>query len=217
MVKQITTIVKKSLATFFLFIFFSTKVFTDEIQDFQIAGLNVKDSLLNSFDRKSIELELNSSYTFIYKNNTFAAITAGNTDAFDLRISSDTYDDIGITIKPNDRNYKIYALSGRIFCPEDINYCKSKKKEIEGQLLNFFGKNVKITRSEKNHAYDKTGESKTYNTYFQFKSGDYVSISTIDWSPRATNKDGVPFPDNTKVGITTAEFEKFLAEIQYKE
>ena len=115
MVKQITTIVKKSLATFFLFIFFSTKVFTDEIQDFQIAGLNVKDSLLNSFDRKSIELELNSSYTFIYKNNTFAAITAGNTDAFDLRISSDTYDDIGRTIKPNDRNYKIYALSGRIF------------------------------------------------------------------------------------------------------
>ena len=203
--------------TLFSFFLIINNIYSNEIKDFQIGGMSVKDSLLEYFDSESIKKELNTPYPFFYKNNIYAAITAGNGSEYDLRINSDTYDDIGITIKPNDRNYKIYALSGRIFCPEDINYCKSKKKEIEGQLLNFFGKNVKITRSEKNHAYDKTGESKTYNTYFQFKSGDYVSISTIDWSPRATNKDGVPFPDNTKVGITTAEFEKFLAEIQYKE
>jgi hypothetical protein len=29
------------------------------------------------------------------------------------------------------------------------------------------------------------------------------------------NKDGVPFPDNTKVSIMTNEFEKFLSKVQF--
>ena len=177
--------------------------------------MSVKDSLLEYFDSESIKKELNT-LPFFYKNNIYAAITAGNGSEYDLRINSDTYDDIGITIKPNDKNFLIYALSGRIFCPEDINYCKSKKKEIEQELLKFFGNKTEVIRSNADHSYDKTGKSKTFNTYFKFESGDYVSVSTIDWSKEAKNPDGVAFPDNTNVTITTYEFEKFLANVQYK-
>ena len=202
-----------TLISFFLII---NNIYSNEIKDFQIGGMSVKDSLLEYFDSESIKKELNTPYPFFYKNNIYAAITAGNGSEYDLRINSDTYDDIGITIKPNDKNFLIYALSGRIFCPEDINYCKSKKKEIEQELLKFFGNKMEVIRSNADHSYDKTGKSKTFNTYFKFESGDYVSVSTIDWSKEAKNPDGVAFPDNTKVTITTYEFEKFLANVQYK-
>lgn len=198
---------------FFILISYSK---ANDIKDFQIGEMSVKESLLNYFDKNLIIKELESEFTFFYKNKTYAVITAGNTSQFDLRINSNIYEDIGITIKPGDKNFIIYGLSGRIFCEKNISLCKSKKNEIEKELINFFGKDVNMSKVDANHAYDKTGNSKTFNTYFSFKSGDYVSISTIDWSDSATNQSGVPFPDNTKVSIVTSEFDKFLADVQYK-
>ena len=192
---------------------FITSSKADDIEDFQIGKMNVRDSLLDYFDRKLIITDLNSKYTFFYKNNTYAIVTAGNSNNYDLKIDTELYDDIAITIKPDDKNFIIYALSGRIFCSNDINYCKSKKKEIENDLKDLFGKNVELKKNDGPHSYDKTGRTKTYNTYFKFKSGDYISVSTYDWEMK--NKDGVPFPDNTKVSIMTNEFEKFLSKVQF--
>ena len=107
---------------------FITTSKADDIEDFQIGKMNVRDSLLDYFDRKLIITDLNSKYTFFYKNNTYAIVTAGNSNNYDLKIDTELYDDIAITIKPDDKNFIIYALSGRIFCSNDINYCKSKKK-----------------------------------------------------------------------------------------
>ena len=187
----------------------------DDIKDFQISKMNVRDSLLNYFDKNLIIEELNSKYTFFYKNKTYAIVTAGNSNEFPLRINTGMYEDIGITIKPNDKKFIIYGLSGRIFCKEDINYCKSKKKEINNDLKDFFGKNVEIQKADLNHTYDKTGRSKSFNTYYIFESGDHITVATYDWHPDAKNQDGISFPDNTKVIISTKEFEKFLSEVQY--
>lgn len=187
----------------------------DDVKDFQIGKMSVKDSLLNYFDKNLIIEELNSNFTFFYKNQTYATLGAGNSNDFPLRINTDIYDDISITIKPNDKKFIIYGLTGRIFCEEDINYCKSKKKEINDDLKDFFGKNIKIENTDQDHAYDKTGRSKSFNTYYTFKSGDYITVATYDWHPEAKNKNGVSFPDNTRVIITTKELDKFLSEMQY--
>tara|TARA_B100000886_G_scaffold185128_1_gene127011 strand:- start:2702 stop:3328 length:627 start_codon:yes stop_codon:yes gene_type:complete len=187
----------------------------DDIKDFQISKMNVRDSLLNHFDKNSIIKELNSKYTFFYKNKTYAIVTAGNSNEYPLRVNTDMYDDVSITIKPNDKQFIIYGLAGRIFCKDDINYCKSKKKEIDNDLDNFFGKNVEIHKADKDHAFDKTGRSKSFNTYYLFKSGDHITVATYDWHPEAKNQNGISFPDNTKVIITTKELEKFLSDVQY--
>lgn len=206
---------KKILLIIFLTLIYNEKSIANDVKDFQIANMNVRDSLLNYFDKNSIKEELNSKYTFFYKNKTYAVLGAGNSNDFPLRIDTGIYDDIGITIKPSDKKFIIYGLSARIFCKEDINYCKSKKNEIENDLKDFFGKNVEITKADGDHAYDKTGRSKSFNTYYTFKSGDYITVATYDWHPEAKNKDGISFPDNTRVLITTKEFEKFLSEVQY--
>ena len=123
--------------------------------------MNVRDSLLNYFDKNLIIKELNSKYTFFYKNKTFAIVTfAGNSNDYPLRMNTDKFGDIGITIKPNDKKFIIYGLSGRIFCENDIDYCKSKKKEIDNDLKDFFGKNVEVQKSDEDHPYDKTGDQK---------------------------------------------------------
>ena len=197
---------------FFILISYSK---ANDIKDFQIGEMSVKESLLNYFDKNLIIKELESEFTFFYKNKTYAVITAGNTSQFDLRINSNIYEDIGITIKPGDKNYIIYGLSGRIFCEKDINYCKSKKKEINDDLKDFFGKNIEIKNADQNHAYDKTGRSKSFNTYYTFKSGDYITVATYDWHPEVKNKNGLSFPDNTRVVITTKELDKFLSKVQY--
>jgi len=187
----------------------------DNIKDFQIAEMNVRDSLLNYFDKNLIIKELNSKYTFFYKNKTFAIVTAGNSNDYPLRMNTDKFGDIGITIKPNDKKFIIYGLSGRIFCENDIDYCKSKKKEIDNDLKDFFGKNVEVQKSDEDHPYDKTGRSKTFNTFYKFKSGDYITVATYDWHPEAKNPNGTPFPDNTRVNITTKELDKFLTDVQF--
>ena len=203
------------LKIFFISLFLIASSKANEINDFQIGKMSVRDSLLNYFDKNLIIEELNSNFTFFYKNQTYATLGAGNSNDFPLRINSDIYDDISITIKPNDKKFIIYGLTGRIFCEEDINYCKSKKKEINDDLKDFFGKNIKIENADGEHAYDKTGRSKSFNTYYTFKSGDYITVATYDWHPEAKNKNGVSFPDNTRVIITTKELDKFLSEVQY--
>jgi len=205
----------KILLILFFYLSLSIPSQAENIKDFQIGKMNVKDSLLDYFDKKAIIKDLNSNYTHFYKNKAYAIITAGSSDNYDLRINTHPYDDIAITIKPADKKFIIYALSGRIFCPDDINYCTSKKKEIENELKIFFGKNVEFKVDDGTHSYDKTGKSKTYNTYFIFESGDYVSVSTYDWHKDAKNKNGRSFPDNTKVSIMTNEFEQFLSNVQF--
>ena len=116
------------LKIFFISLFLIASSKANEINDFQIGKMSVRDSLLNYFDKNLIIEELNSNFTFFYKNQTYATLGAGNSNDFPLRINTDFYDDISITIKPNDKKFIIYGLTGRIFCEEDINYCKSKKK-----------------------------------------------------------------------------------------
>ena len=63
---------KKLLAIVVLGFFLITPSQANEINDFQIGGMSVNDSLLNYFDKNSIDKELNTKFTFIYnKENLY--------------------------------------------------------------------------------------------------------------------------------------------------
>ena len=205
---------RKFIAIIFLSISFIIPSLADDVSDFQIGGMSYGESLLDYFDKELIDKEKNSKYSTKYKNNEYVQIGASYKKDYALRIASNTYDDLSIILKTDDDTYKIYSIGGRNFC-KDIAICKSLKKKIVSDLKNLFGKTVEISKDDKNHSADITGNSKTYNTYFQFNSGAYILVSVYDWS-ESYKKNGMSFPDNLKVVIVGSEFENFLQNVQYK-
>ncbi len=201
----------KKILTFILLLF-SSFVLAGDISDFEIEGMSIGDSLLDYFDKKLIESEKYDEYSIMYKHNMYVQIGASHNENYALRVGSNTYDDLSIVLKTNDDNYEIVSIGGRIFC-KDINICKSKKKDIVSELKILFDDNVIINNSTVNHNADPSGNSKTFNTFFIFKSNDYVEVSVYDWSKELI--DGKRFPDNLKVSIMSAEFRNFLENIQY--
>ncbi len=185
----------------------------DDIGDFQIEGMSVGDSLLDYFNKDLIESEKYDENSLMYKNNEYVQIGASYKKSYQLNISSKTYDDLSIVLKTNDKTYKIYSLGGRIFC-KDIDACKLQKENIEKDLKDFFGENVKLERQNRDHSYDPTGDSKSYSTYFTFKdSNDYVFVAVYDWSTEIENKK--KWKDLLRVTIISEEFDNFLNNVQY--
>ena len=187
----------------------------DDIRDFEIEGMSIGDSLLDFFDKEKIEIEKKNKYSFKYKNNEYVQIGASSNKSYLLNINSNKYDDLSIVLKTIDNTYKIYSIGGRIFCKKDIDVCKSKKKEIVKELTLFFDDNVEIINETKKHFADLTGNSNTFNTYFNFESEKgYISVSVYDWS-KENNKKNIP--DNLKIIMTSGEFEDFLTNVEYAE
>ena len=154
----------------------------DDIRDFEIEGISIGDSLLKYFNEDSIKEEMNSSTVFIYKDNKFIDIGIGSTDSYPLKKNLKVYDDVGITLIPNDKKYNIYAVDGTIFC-ENLNNCLIQKTDIKSELISYFGNSATHDDMNSPHDFDKTGQSKTYMTTFRFKSHkSVVRVIVTDWS-----------------------------------
>ena len=125
-------LVMKVFLTVLVLIFaFHSWTKADDIRDFEIEGMSVGDSLLDYFPKYLIDEAINKSSSLYYKNKKYVQIGASYKKVYKLNITSKTYDDLSIVLKPNDNSYKIYSIGGRIFC-KDIEICKSKKKRNGG-------------------------------------------------------------------------------------
>ncbi len=186
----------------------------NDITNFEMEGISIGDSLLEFFEKNLIDNEIKNPSSLFYKNNEFVQIGASSNKNYKLNIESNLYDDLSIVIKPNDNFYKVYSISGRIFC-DDIEFCKSKKKEITLNLESFFDSdNILIDNINKDHSGDPSGNSKTYTTYFEFKNNEsYAFVGLYDWSEKLEREKN--YPDNLKVGIVGEEFAYFLRNVQY--
>ena len=92
---------------------------------------------------------------------------------------------------------------------EDLNICLSQQKDIKSELISYFGEDATYTDLNMPHAFDKTGNSKTYMTKFEFKSHkSVVRVIVVDWSDEITKN--YKFEDNLKVEILSSELIDFL-------
>ncbi len=173
----------------------------DEIGEFKIEGISVGDSVLRHNSLDYVEKMLTDKNTFFYKNNKFAVISINN--------ESDIFEDVSATIKPNDRNFIVHMIEGRIFFPNNFKKCKIKLNEISNDIqLIFSNKNFKI--EEGTHSYDR--KSPTYIKYFDI-SGGRVVIACVNWSESLEKTKG--FVDELKLSITNDEFMKWINEEAY--
>ena len=134
---QSGTVVKFFMRLFIavLVLIFSFQSWTkaDDIRDFQIEGMSVGNSLLDYMNDNMIITEMNNKdYSYFY-NNDFVAIST-----WKIRDKFETYDDVGVTLKTNDKEYKIYALQGSLYMEKnsDIKECYKKQNEIVNDIKN---------------------------------------------------------------------------------
>ena len=123
----------KKLSTYlFLVLFsFSAPSFADDIQDFEIAGMTIGDSLLDYMS----EEEIKENVGFVYEDKKFTiSVYIKSTEIYDRGV--------GITYKSNDKKYKIHGVQGRASF-ENIEDCYEKQEEIEKEISLIFDKGKK--------------------------------------------------------------------------
>ena len=181
----------------------------DDIRDFEIEGMSIGDSLLEHFSKKSIEDEIRSEFSYKYENSNWVQLGVGSTKDFPLFKKLDRFDEVGITIKSNDKNYIIHGVIGDMLCHNDINKCMLVKDEIIKDLKNTFA-GLKVKSWKKKHRMDKTGKSIVYGNTLSADSLKFkFSVSVYDMADDRYN-------DSTQLSINSKELENFIKYEAYK-
>ena len=194
---------KRLLLILILTFGFQTLTKADDVNNFEIYGLSVGDSLLK-FKSKSIIEKKEKSFIPSLNGEKFYRIA--------FKIEDDNYDFVAFYLKKNDAHYKIYSLEGLKY----INYSKCKKKmnKIHKSMEKSFADNYKLVKNEDFHNYDKSNKSKV--KIFDFMRSDNYTISRIictDWSKKLEAKG---FDDNLAIYLQSEIFSKFMLNEAYK-
>ena len=187
-----------SLYLFLIFFTLQTPSQADDIQDFQIEGMSLGDSLLDYMSKKEIKENIIEQN---YSDDKFKAVFLTSSHRL-----INSYDAIYINFKLGDKNFIIHGISGIIDFSNSIKKCKQKKNEIVEEIKSIFTNPI-IKEDTISHDEDKTGKSKLYRTSFGIEpSSKYlpIDIACFDW----TKKMG--YADHLRIGIKTDEYNDWL-------
>ena len=186
-----------------LLLIFSLQSWTkaDDLRDFEIEGMSIGDSLLDYFSEDYIKNKMNEKNSFWYEDDTYVAIA--------IRDSKyEIYEDVGIVIKPNDRNYIIHSVEGTFNYGDNIKECYKKQKIISKDLKKVFGSKTEIKYWDTKYSADKSGKSTVKYINFYFKEGSVIRVVCFDMS-----KDFYDPNDQLYVVINSIEFSDWLKKI----
>ena len=192
---------KKLVSYIFLFILsFSIPSYSDDIQDLQIEGVSIGDSLLNYTSKKKILSEIKKNEpTYNYLNNDFGEVY--------LRNNFEEYDFLSFFVKQKDKLYTIYSIAGIIMYDDKIEQCLAKQKEIEKQLSSIFI-NTKINRYTTKFDWDLTGESTSQSIELVFSSGDFIEINCTKYKKSLKIKNN--WSDGLQVTVNKKEIKDWF-------
>ena len=185
---------KKLLGILVLGLFLITPSQADDIQDFQIEGMSIRDSLLNYMS----EEEIKESIIYIYPDKKF---TVSKYKKF-----TKLYDGgINVEYRSKDKTYKIYGVVGVMNFNNNIESCYKKQDEIEKDISSMFKKS-KIKKF--GIAPSWQGNESTYKqTQFYVASGDALSVDCYNFPNN-------PKTNHLKVTITSKELQKYLMSLE---
>ena len=196
----------KIVITLFI-IFFTNPIWSDEITNFQIEGMSVRDSLLKYYTENEI---LNNIEDNSYDDDEFYQVYL--TDS-----NFQTYEGLQINLMKGDNNFIIYSISGGLFFENDIENCKNKLNEIVNQISHLLVNAKKTDSGTYDTQFDPTGESKTTAVYFEigeYDQGiDTIMIYCSDWSKRIEQE--LNWTDSLRVSIDTKEYDFWINNKAY--
>jgi|TARA_B110000483_G_C17846052_1_gene408510 hypothetical protein len=194
---------KQLLLILILTLSFQLGAKADDINEFEIEGMSIGDSLLNHVTLSEIKIfEKNPTY---YKNNKFITIL--------VDINLEQYERLQVVYKPDDKRFILHEIKGLIDYEKNIDECKELKETVSVSLINLFN-NPEIISEIKPHAADKSNMSTSDSTVLYPKDGGFVHIACTNYSIEMNEKHG--WRDSFQVTIGSDEFRLWLANEEYK-
>ena len=166
------------------------------INEFEIGGIGIGDSLLNHFTEREVISARN--YDDYPSDMKFRIID------IDMRLKDNKYDTIQFYYKPNDKKYIVQSLNGRRGF-DNFENCLNDKKKIRKELIRLF-KNAKVQDTGiLKHKDDPSGNSFYKGTYFNLgKNKGYAN--TVCYKMRY----GSEFDIFSTVSIQTEEIYNWI-------
>ena len=184
---------KKLFIIIIFFISFQILAKADDIRDFEIEGISIGDSLLDFMSAKEIK---SSKLNYVEDDKKYYVVGYYK----NLKI----YDAIEIYLKRNDSKYIIRTVSGMIAIKKKD--CLKKKEEIVYELRQVFSNATEKSYDDISHSFDKTGDTKLYQTGFLLKKNnndDHIRVECTDWSKKFEKENN--FEDNLSISAFTRE------------
>ena len=194
----------KRLILLLFFISFGIQSWTkaDDIRDFQIEGMSIGDSLLDTMSAKEIE---NKDKKYHYSTKDYYQIA--------IYDNLNIYELVTIHLKSNDKKYIIENISGVLEFKEKNNQskkkCKNIMKDISASLLENF--DLTNIEDEGKSSWDKSGKSTYIRNNFKFSNANRYQITVICqfWDV------STPFSYVLKTTISSLKFLDYLSTKAY--
>ena len=175
------------------FIFFSFKVFANDISEFKIEGIGLGDNLLDYFNVAEIQ---KAKKNYPYKDDKYFEV--------ELKIKSfENYPNIQVSLKKDDNSYKVYAISGFEFYKKNTKLCMNRVDKVSREFSSIF-KNVERKVFIQNFEGDPSGKSKAKIARYKFENGDLFLVECYDWS------DEMNYTDNFGLTILSSDYDFWL-------
>ena len=195
---------KRLLLIIILTFSFQSWTNADDINDFEIEGISIGDSLLDYFS----EEDINNAKTHVYRGSSKYPNTKYLIVRLQEYINLKQYEQLQFVILKNDKKKIIQAVEGFIYYEKNINQCSKFKDKIVSELTNSLNvKNVKVYNSKGKHGQDKSGKSEVEETIFLFTSGAVFRVVCTDWSKK------MKFKDELRVIINSIKFSNYLRSL----
>ena len=188
---------KKILFLLLLSFFINLHVQADDIKDFQIGGISLNDSLLNTFTEKEIK-KAKRKVGFKDKK-TYSK--------FKFWGDFSPYDHLMIYTKRKDKSYIVKSVAGFMKFEKNWEGCLKEQDAVSNQVQKLFSdakKNVK----EFPHNFDKTGDSIERDVIFVLKTGEEIGSACQKWGKKYKAK--TRQIDSIQVFMDTKEFATWL-------
>ena len=176
---------KRLLLILILTFSFQTLAKADDIRDFEIEGMSIGDSALMYFSKSEIKMNKKNWY----KDTKFYGVQ--------ITVQSEKFDAIQLHFKTGDNKYIIHSVGGLVDFTNDITNCHVLKKKVDNDIRNLFEKVRVSEKGKRKHDADKSGQSFTYDTFYNLKNGN-VFTGCYDWSKQMNYIDNFRLIANTK-------------------
>ena len=165
----------------------------DDINEFEIEGISIGDSLLDYVTEDYIKA--NSGH---WHNKEYSQII--------VDIKKEDYEVVAVSYKSNDKKYLIESISGSISYGQNIAKCYEQQNEIDKVFSKIF-KNSKRRKDifEKGSYGPDAGETNSIQIVYDLSSGSAV-IDCLDWDQKSKPN----FKDRILISIDSMKFRRWL-------
>ena len=198
-------IFKKILFSLIIILSFQSFTIADDIQDLEIEGMSIGDSLLNYMSEIDIKKEIKvtkNHYSYLDDPLKFREVYL-----FSYNNNFNIYKTVSVMFKNNDNKYKIVFIRGMKDYVENLKGCISKRSEISEEIETIIPKYSKDHREGKSRL-DKSGKSTTNNIYYIFNSGNGIILACNNWEEKLRKKNN--WTEGLSVVLRTNEVGSWL-------